>query len=88
MAGAEDREGPTEQLLGLGGAAELEEGGAVYGEILGDEVMVGSERTLADLHGSGGGCCGLVGLAAGVGEPGDVVPQRCCRWVIGPHIWW
>ena len=28
MAGAEDREGPFEQLLGFGGAAELEEGGA------------------------------------------------------------
>jgi hypothetical protein len=83
MPGAEDRESATEQLLGLAGAAQFDEGDAVDSDVLGDEVMVGSELALADLHGSGSGRCGLLGLASGVGEPGEVVPQGCCRAVIG-----
>jgi hypothetical protein len=82
MADAEDREGVFEQLLGRIGAAELEESGAVYGEILSDEGMVGSERALADLRGAGSGCCGVVSPTAGVRKPSDVVPKRCGRGVI------
>ena len=86
MAGAEDRQGPFEELLGFGGAAELQERGALYGEILGDEVMIGSERTLADSSARAAAVAAWSAWPRAWASPAMLCQSGAAAGSSGPHV--
>ena len=83
VAATENGQGSLEECFGLVDAALVEKGHTEHGQVLCDEMVVGSELSLVQSHCPCGQGFGLVWVALGVGESGEVVPQGSGTGMLG-----